>query len=103
MTQQTVLEVALLTIKPGMEAEFEAGVCEAVSLFQRAKGCRGMEVRRFVETPHRYHLLVRWDTLENHTVDFRGSEDFQKWRGCVGHCFSAPPDVYHTVEAVHGF
>jgi len=103
MTQQTVIEVALLTIKPGMEDEFEAGVRQAVPFFQRAKGCRSMEVRRFVETPYQYHLLVRWDTLENHTVDFRGSEDFQKWRGCVGHCFAAPPVVYHTVEAVHGF
>lgn len=103
MTSQTVLEVALLSITPGMEAEFEAGVRQAVPLFQRAKGCRGMEVRRFVEKPHQYHLLVRWDTLENHMVDFRGSDDFQKWRACVGHCFSAPPEVHHTVEAVHGF
>ncbi len=103
MTQQTVLEVALLTIKPGMEAEFEAGVRRAVPLFQRAQGCRGMEVRRFVEKPHLYHLLVRWDTLENHTVDFRGSEDFQEWRRCVGHCFLVPPEVHHTVETVHGF
>ena len=103
MSAQTVLEVALLSVKPGMEAEFEAGVRQAVPLFQRAKGCRSMEVRRFVEKPRQYHLLVRWDTLEDHMVDFRGSDDFQKWRACVGHCFSAPPEVHHTVEAVHGF
>jgi len=42
-------------------------------------------------------------TLENHTVDFRGSEDFQSWRGLVGHCFAAAPDVEHTRQAVNGF
>ena len=103
MTRKTVLEVALLSIKPGMEAEFEAGVRQAAPLFQRAKGCQGMEVRRFLEKPQQYHLFVRWETLENHMVDFRGSEDFEKWRACVGHCFSAPPEVHHTVEAVLGF
>ena len=103
MTKQPVLEVALLCIKPGMETEFEEGVRQAVPFFQRAPGCTGMEVRRFVEKPQLYHLLVRWDSLESHTVDFRGSEDFQKWRACVGHCFDAPPEVYHTVESVFGF
>ena len=103
MMQQTVLEVCLLSIKPGMEAEFEVGVRMAIPFFQRAKGCRSMEVRRFVEKPQQYHLLIRWDTLENHTVDFRNSEDFLKWRACVGHCFSAPPEVYHTVDAILGF
>ncbi len=103
MTNKFFLEVALLSIKPGMEAEFEEGARKAVPLFQRAKGCKGMEVRRFHEKPLQYHLLVRWETLENHMVDFRESEDFQKWRACVGHCFSGPAEVYHTLEAVQGF
>lgn len=103
MQRQTVLEVCLLSIKPGMEEEFEAGVRQAIPIFQRAKGCRRMEVRRFIENPMQYQLLVAWDTLENHTVDFRGSEDFQKWRACVGHCFSAPPEVCHTIDAINGF
>ena len=103
MMRQTVLEVCLLSIKPGMEAEFEAGVRQAVPLFQRAKGCLGMELRRFIENPQQYHLLVHWDSLEAHTVDFRGSDDFQKWRDCVGHCFASSPEVHHTIQSVHGF
>ena len=103
MTRKTVFEVALLSIKPGMKAEFEAGVRQAAPLFQRAKGCQGIEVRRFLEKPQQYHLFVRWETLENQMVDFRGSEDFEKWRACVEHCFSAPPEVHHTVETVRGF
>src|SRR5438105_4365573 len=98
-----VLEIAQFDIKPGMEQAFEAGVKEAVPLFRRAKGCTGMELRRSHEKPSRYRLFVQWETLENHTVDFRESADFQEWRKLVGHCFADPPEVEHTVQALKGF
>jgi heme-degrading monooxygenase HmoA len=98
-----VTEIAQLDIKPGMEAEFESGVQKAAPLFKRAKGCRSMELQRSIEKPARYRLLVGWETIENHTVDFRGSADFQEWRKLVGHCFAAPPDVEHVTQAVKGF
>jgi heme-degrading monooxygenase HmoA len=98
-----VTEIAQIDVKPGLEAEFEACVAKAAALFQRAKGCRAMELQRSVEKPSRYRLFVQWETLEDHTVAFRGSEDFQEWRRLVGHCFERPPEVEHTVEAVKGF
>jgi heme-degrading monooxygenase HmoA len=98
-----VTEIAQIEIKPGMEAEFEAGVTEAAPIFKRARGCEGMELHRSVEKPQRYRLLVKWATVENHTVDFRGSDDFQEWRKLVGHCFAAAPDVEHTRRTVMGF
>ena len=98
-----VVEIAQIEIKPGLEAEFEAGVKKSVPLFRRARGCSGLELHRSVEKPQRYRLLVKWETVENHTVDFRGSEDFQAWRKLVGHCFASPPEVEHTREAVKGF
>ena len=98
-----VLELAQIDIKPGLEAEFEAGVKEAAPLFKRARGCKGMELHRSVEKPQRYRLLVKWDTVENHTVEFRSSEDFQQWRKLVGHCFASPPEVEHIRRAVTGF
>lgn len=98
-----ILEIAQIDVKPGREADFEAKVAEAAPLFKRAKGCLGMELQRSIEKPGRYRLLVQWQTLENHTVDFRESDDFQTWRGLVGDCFAAPPDVEHTTLAVKGF
>ncbi|MEA3137620.1 MAG: hypothetical protein QOC71_1901 [Thermoplasmata archaeon] len=98
-----VTEIAQIDVKPGMEAEFEAGVAKAAPLFQRAKGCRALELQRSVEKPSRYRLFVQWETLEDHTVAFRGSDDFQEWRRLVAHCFERPPEVEHTVEAVKGF
>ena len=98
-----ILEIAQIDVKPGMESAFEDGAKQAVPLFQRAKGCKGMELQRSIEKPGRYRLFVQWVTVENHTVDFRGSADFQEWRKLVGHCFAAPPEVEHTREAMKGF
>ena len=98
-----ILEIAQIDIKPGMESEFEAGVKSAAPIFKRAKGCHGMELQRSIEKPQRYRLFVKWDSVENHNVDFRGSPDFQEWRKLVGHCFASPPEVEHTAEAVKGF
>ena len=88
-----ILEIAQIDVKPGMEAEFEAGVAKAGPLFQRAKGCTGMILQRSLEKPERYRLFVQWETLENHIVDFRGSADFAEWRGLVGHCFASAPEA----------
>lgn len=91
-----ILEIARITVTPGREAEFEAGVEAAAPLFRGAKGCRAMSLRRSVETPETWLLMVEWDKLENHMVDFRESEAFQTWRNLVSHCFAAPPQVEHA-------
>src|ERR1700677_2492201 len=93
---QMVTEIAQIEVKPGTEKDFEAAVAKAKPLFLRAKGGKGMELHKSVEKPTRYRLFVKWETLENHTVDFRGSEDFRAWRGLVGQYFAAPPEVEHT-------
>jgi heme-degrading monooxygenase HmoA len=98
-----IMEIAQIDIMPGMEAQFEAGVKAATPIFKRAKGCSAMMLTRSHENPQRYRLFVRWATLENHTVDFRGSADFQEWRKLVAHCFASPPVVEHVKEVVPGF
>ena len=98
-----ILEIAQIDVKPGMEAEFESGVAKAAPIFQRAKGCRGLTLQRSVEKPERYRLFINWDTVENHTVDFRGSADFQEWRKLVGHCFASTPEVEHVRETLAAF
>ena len=98
-----ILEIAQFEIKPELTAEFEANVARAKPLFARARGCHGMSLHRSSEFPARYRLFVYWDTLENHTADFRESEDFKAWRALVGHCFASPPQVEHVAEAWSGF
>lgn len=98
-----IYEIAELYIQPENSAAFEAAVTQAVPLFQRAAGCVSMRLEHSIETPGTYHLVVGWQTLENHTVDFRGSADFQAWRALVGGYFAQPPKVEHYAGAVAGF
>jgi heme-degrading monooxygenase HmoA len=96
-------EIAQIDVKPGDETAFEAAVEKAVPLFKSARGCKGMQLQRGVEQPSRYRLVVDWETVENHTVDFRGSESFQEWRRLVGGFFASPPVVEHCHRVIKGF
>ena len=98
-----ILEIAQIDVKPGLEEEFEAAVAKVSPIFRRAKGCGGLTLQRSIEKPARYRLFVTWATVENHTVDFRGSADFAEWRKLVSHCFAAPPEVEHVHEVLKGF
>ena len=61
----------------------------------QAKGFRGFKVNRGIESAERYILQIFWDTLEDHTVGFRGSALFTQWRAIVGPFFAGPPTVEH--------
>jgi len=98
-----VTEIAVIEIRDGEEERFEAGAGAAVPLFRGAKGCRSMRIERSVERPLRYRLFVEWETIENHTVDFRQSDAFQQWRALVSGSFAAAPEVEHVYVAVPGF
>jgi heme-degrading monooxygenase HmoA len=96
-------EIAQIEVKPGQEAAFEVAVGQAVPVFKNARGCKGMQLHRSVENPSRYRLVVDWQTVEDHTVHFRGSENFQEWRRLVGGFFASPPAVEHTQRVLTGF
>ena len=68
-----ILEIAQINIKSGSESAYEAGFANAVPIIRGAKGCLGVELRRSVEIAGQYWLLVQWEALENHTVDFAQS------------------------------
>lgn len=91
-----ILELADIRIHPGRGTEFDAAIKRGVeTVIAKAKGFRGYKVNRGVESPERYLLMIFWDTLENHTVDFRGSAAFADWRAIVGPFFATPPAVEH--------
>jgi heme-degrading monooxygenase HmoA len=57
------------------------------------------ELQRCLETPDRFLLLVWWETLEAHTVGFRGSPQYQEWRKQLHHFYDPFPTVEHFVKA----
>lgn len=91
-----ILEIADIRIQSGLQDEFDAAIQRGIQqVICKAKGYREHRVNKGIETPERYVLMIFWDTLENHTVDFRGSPAFQEWRNIVGPFFAAPPSVEH--------
>lgn len=98
-----IWEIAEIDVKPGEEQAFEAAAAKAVPLFRASEGCHGMQIQRSVEHPSRYRLVVDWESVEHHTVGFRGSEAFQEWRRLVGPYFAESPRVEHTVKLDLGF
>ena len=93
-----ILELADIRIPPGQQAEFDEAIVRGVtSVISQAKGFRGYKVNKGIESPERYILQIFWDTLENHTVDFRGGPLFPQWRAIVGPFFAQPPVVEHFV------
>ncbi|RQR75026.1 antibiotic biosynthesis monooxygenase [Burkholderia sp. Bp9012] len=95
-----ILEMASLEIDPSLAEQFEAAVRQALPLFARAHGCGGAELHRVIERSGGYLLVVKWDTVDDHMVHFRQSDDFQAWRQLAGPFFKSPPQVVHTEVAV---
>ena len=91
-----ILEIADIRIAAGKQAEFDAAIQRGVeTVIAQAKGFRGYKINKGVESPERYILMIYWDTLENHTVDFREGPLFPEWRAIVGPFFAVPPTVEH--------
>jgi heme-degrading monooxygenase HmoA len=94
-----IVEIAQLNIRPGSEQQFEAVFPAAIKVLGGSMGYVSHELRRSIENRNRYALLVRWQTLEDHTVGFRGSPAFTQWRGHIGPFLESSPVVEHF-EAV---
>ena len=91
-----ILELADIRIHAGKQAEFDVAIKKgADTVIAKAKGFRGYKVNKGIESPERYVLMIFWDTVESHTVDFRGSAAFADWRAIVGPFFASPPVVEH--------
>ncbi|WP_197340422.1 antibiotic biosynthesis monooxygenase family protein [Ralstonia solanacearum] len=90
-----VLESALLHVRPGQEAAFEAAFDEARHIIGAMPGFLSLSLSRCVEKTSDYLLLVRWRTLEDHTIGFRQSESYQRCRALLHHFYDPMPDVLH--------
>ena len=95
-----ILEVAILRVRIGQEAEFENAMRAARPLIEASAGFGKLELRRCVENSSRYLLLVTWRTVEDHTQGFRQSDRYQEWRKLLHHFYEPFPVVEHYGEPV---
>jgi heme-degrading monooxygenase HmoA len=92
-----ILEVAMLNVIPGRESDFELAFKRAKKIISSMKGFIHLELQRCLERPNTYVLLVKWETLEDHTVGFRKSPEYQEWRALLHHFYDPFPTVEHFV------
>ena len=96
-----ILEVAILDVKTGLEQEFETTFTQASNIISSMPGYLSHQLQRCIEKENRYILLAQWETLEAHTVGFRGSDAYQEWRKLLHHFYDPFPEVehYETITA----
>lgn len=97
-----VLEVAILDVRSGQSECFERAFSEAKIILSSMPGYMSHDLRRCIERPDRYILLVNWETLEDHTAGFRGSEQYHKWKALLHHFYEPFPEVEHYVAVGAG-
>ena len=91
-----ILEIADLRVEAAQSTAFEAALQRGVvTVNAHSAGFKGYKLNRSMESPGRYVLMIFWQTLEDHTVGFRGSDAFTAWRAIVGPFFLSPPVVEH--------
>ena len=95
-----ILEHAILDVRRGESAAFEAALDEALPLIAASDGFLGLEVRLCVERKGRYLLLVRWRSLEDHDPGFRKSERYPPWRALLHHFYDPFPVVEHYADPI---
>lgn len=93
-----ILEAVILQIKNGFENDFEDDFKKASAIIASMNGYLSHELHRCIEVKGKYVLLVRWTSLEAHTIGFRKSPQYEDWKKLLHHFYDPFPDVEHFVQ-----
>ena len=77
------IEIVRWTIKEGQESAFESAFRKAESYLSKADGHLNHTLSRCLENNRKYMLRVEWTNLEAHTVGFRKSHLYEKYRSLI--------------------
>ena len=92
-----ILEVAILNVKNDLTDDFEKAYLKAQQIISNMKGYISHELKKCLEVPNKYILLVNWETLEDHTIGFRESKEYQEWKELLHHFYDPFPTVEHYI------
>ncbi|BAO75270.1 antibiotic biosynthesis monooxygenase family protein [Winogradskyella sp. PG-2] len=90
-----ILEVAILNIKKGQSQAFEIAFKTAEHFISAMKGYLNHTLKKCMEDDDKYILSVNWKTLEDHEIEFRTSDEYQKWKKLLHHFYESFPIVQH--------
>ena len=95
-----IREHALLPVRPGREADFEAAFAVAAPLVAATPGFVDLALTRSIESPSTYLLLITWESVEAHEVGFRQSDRYPQWRALLHDFYDPFPTVEHHVDVL---
>ena len=90
-----VTEIAQFRAQPGKAEALQAGLVAGMAVIRRAEGMRAITLRRALEDADLFIYEVEWETLEHHTVQFRGGPLFAEYRSHIAGLFVEPVSVTH--------
>lgn len=90
-----ILEVAILDVRPEKKGEFETVFKKAQTIISSIDGYISHQLQQCLEKENRYLLLVNWRSLEDHTIGFRESPQYQNWKALLHHFYKPFPQVEH--------
>ena len=95
-----ILEVAILNVKVEMSDDFERAFQKASSIIVSMPGYISHDLQKCIEKKDQYLLLVNWETLEDHTVGFRQSVEYETWKKLLHHFYESFPIVEHYYSVI---
>ncbi|MEE9434893.1 MAG: antibiotic biosynthesis monooxygenase [Sphingorhabdus sp.] len=95
-----ILEHALLRVRPGEAAQFEAAMAKAIPLISASPGFQGIEIRPASQEQNLYLLIVNWDDIASHEQGFRKSDRYQQWRDLLHGFYDPMPEVSYFEEPI---
>ena len=92
-----IFETAVLDVIPQKAQEFEYAFKQAQKIISSMPGYIDHQLHKCIEIEieSRYLLLVKWQTLEDHTIGFRQSAEYQQWKVLLHHFYEPFPEVQH--------
>ena len=90
-----ILEAAILFVKPNQATEFENNFRLASAIICKMNGYIEHELQKCIEVENKYLLLIKWESLEDHTIGFRNSSEYQEWKKLLHHFYEPFPIVEH--------
>ena len=90
-----ILEAVILQVKEDFENEFETDFKIASQYISSVKGYLSHSLQKCIENKSQYLLLVQWEKLEDHTIGFRTSPEYQEWKKLLHHYYDPFPVVEH--------
>jgi heme-degrading monooxygenase HmoA len=99
-----IVEVVMAEVRPSTEADYVSAFREASTHLRTVPGYVTHDLRRSLETPHRFGFTITWESVEAHMVGFRNSPQYQQWKRLLHRFYDPFPVVehYETIALTEG-